>query len=316
LVSIVIPTYNGIEHLKICIDSLLKQTIRDFKIILTDNGSSDGSDEFVKKEYPDIEIIKLEKNFGFAKAVNIGIKKSLSDSRISHIVLLNNDVECDKCFLEELLNGFISKDIGSVTGKMMNYFERNKIDDAGNFIKMIGSPFARGFGEIDNGQYDSPEFIFGACAGASVIKREVFETICLFDEDFFAYYEDVDFSFRAQFAGFKCYYNPKAVCYHKHGATTSSDPGWKTMMCEKNLIALRVKNYPLSLYIKLQPLFFVGRLKRYFDFLIDHSFKVFLYALKGYLLGLIYIPKLFRKRKHIQMLQKVSKCNFYSITKH
>jgi len=308
LISAVIPTYNGLQHLQVCFDSLKNQTIRmhtQVKVVLVDNGSSDSTREFVKTNYPDVELISLDKNYGFAKAVNEGIKFSLKDENISHILLLNNDIECSENFLEEMLEGFIDDTVGSVACKMMNYYNRNIIDDAGDFIKLIGSPYARGHAEEDKGQYDTPEYIFGACAGAALYRKEIFNKIGFFDEDFFAYYEDVDFSLRSQLAGFKCYYNPKAVCYHKRGATSGYTSGWQTMLCEKNLVALRIKNYPLSLYIKLNPLFLVGRLKRYYGLLRAGNYKVFRSSIKGYLLGLLQYPRSLLKRRKVQSLKKM-----------
>lgn len=305
MISIVIPTYNGIKHFKTCFDSLFSQTYKDFKVVLVDNGSSDNSVEYTRKYYPQIELVELGINYGFTGAVNEGIKYSLKDEKVSHIVLLNNDIECKEDFLEEMLNGFIDKSIGSVACKMMNYYKRNIFDDTGDFIKLIGSPYARGHGEEDKGQYDKPEFVFGACAGAVAYKKDVFESVGFFDEDFFAYYEDVDFSFRLQLAGFKSYYNPKAICYHKRGATSGFSSGWQTMMCEKNLIALRIKNYPMILYLKYTPLFIVGRLKRYYGFLRAKQYDVLWGALKGYMFGLLLFPKSLIKRKKVQSLKKV-----------
>ena len=313
MISIVIPTYNGLQHLKSCFDSLLNQSYKEFNIILVDNGSGDGTIEFVSKGYPMIEIIKLDTNTGFAHAVNEGIKHSLKDKNINYVLLLNNDIECEKNFLEEMIKGFISDEVGSVACKMMNYYERNRIDDTGDFIKFKGSPYARGHGEIDIGQYDKPEFIFGACAGAALHKRGVFETVGFLDEDFFAYYEDVDFSLRSQLSGFKCYYNPKAVCYHKRGATSGYSSGWQTELCEKNLVILRLKNYPASFLIKLMPYFFVVRIRRYFGFLRNHPFRIFKSAVKGYLRGLFGIPKSLRKRIKVQRLKKVDNNYFRNI---
>lgn len=306
MVSIVIPNYNGVSHLKECFDSLYNQTYKDFKIYFIDNNSSDKSIEFTRKNFPDVEVLSLDSNTGFAKAVNTGIKNSLENDKIEHIVLLNNDVECDVNFVSELINGFKTEDTGSVASKMLNYYNRNIIDDAGDFIKKKGSPYARGNGEKDVGQYDKEEFIWGACAGAAVYKREVFDKVGFFDEDFFAYYEDVDFNFRMQLAGYKCYYNPKAVCYHKRGETFKDKTGLETMLCEKNLVALRIKNYPINILLKWIPYFFVVRIRRYYGFIRHHSFKVFLSALKGYLKGLAEIPKSLSKRKMIQKKTKVT----------
>jgi GT2 family glycosyltransferase len=320
LISIIIPTYNGLEHLKTCFESLRKQTLNFqtgndpcVKLVLVDNGSTDGTLDFIKINYPEIEVVKLAKNYGFAKAVNEGIKYSFKNEKVTHIVLLNNDIECEENFLEEMMKGFVDESVGSVACKMLNFYRRNIIDDAGDFIKLIGSPYARGHAEEDKGQYDKEEFIFGACAGAVLYSKDVFESIGYFDEDFFAYYEDVDFSLRMQLAGFKCYYNPKAVCYHKRGATGGYSTGWMTMLCEKNLIALRIKNYPLSLYLGLTPLFLIGRLKRYYGFLKAKMYKVFISAIKGYLFGLLNIPKNIYKRKKIQKLKKVDNKYIYTI---
>jgi hypothetical protein len=307
VISVVIPTYNGKEHLKLCFDSLLNQQINnakyvlstDFRILLVDNGSVDNTVDFVGSFYPDVEIIKLDKNYGFAKAVNEGIKLSLSDNRVTHVLLLNNDIECKEDFLEKMVNGFIYDDVGSVACKMLNFYDRTKIDDVGDFIKLIGSPYARGHSETDNGQYDKPENIFGACAGASIYKREVFEKVGLFDEDFFAYFEDVDFSLRLQMFGYKCFYNPEAVCYHKRGSTTGHITGFQTMLCEQNLITLRVKNYPLFTFLILQPLFAAARVKRYLIFLFSKQPGLFVKALYGYFKGLKQLPKSIKKRRFL-----------------
>jgi len=306
MISVVIPNYNGVHHLEVCLNSLREQTYKNFKVHLVDNNSSDDSAQFTREYYPEVEIIRLNYNTGFAKAVNEGIKHSIENETIKYILLLNNDIECDPHFLEEMLKGFKSEAVGSVACKMLNYFNRDVIDDAGDFIKKKGSPYPRGYGEKDTGQYDKEEFIWGACAGAALYRKEIFETAGFFDEDFFAYYEDVDFNFRLQLMGYKCYYNPHAVCYHKRGATLRDKGEVQTMYCEKNLVALRLKNYPINLLIRWFPFFMLVRLKRYSEFLIYHSPKLCWFALKGYLKGLSEIPKSLSKRKEIQRKRKVS----------
>ena len=306
MIYIIIPNFNGLAHLELCYDSLRKQSYKEFRIVLVDNNSSDDSVKFTEEKYPEVKILKLDFNTGFSVAVNEGIKYSIGNPDCKYILLLNNDTECDEFFLHELQNGFKDKNTGSVACKMLNFYDRNIIDDAGDFIKRKGSPYARGFGETDTGQYDKEEFIFGACAGAAIYKREVFEKIGYFDEDFFAYYEDVDFSFRMQLSGYKCFYNPKAICFHKRGATTSSKSGFQTMLCEKNLIAIRIKNYPTSTLIKWFPYFFLIRFVRYYRFYRDHSAELFRSAVKGYFKGISEIPGSLRKRKNIERLKTVS----------
>lgn len=309
MISIVIPNYNGLEHLKTCFTSLKKQTLQDYTVILADNGSSDPSAEYTKEQFPDSAVIKIGYNSGFAKAVNEGIKYSLNNTPSEFILLLNNDIELADNFLETAVKALEShKDASILAVKMLNYYNRNIIDDCGDFIKAGGgSPIARGHGEADTGQYDKSEYIFGACAGAAVYRKELFGAIGFFDESFFAYYEDIDLSFRAQLAGFKCFYEPNAVCYHKRGGTSSvATHGFQTEMCERNLVLMRFKNYPLSIYLLYQPLFFAGRIKRYFLFIKDHSLIIFFRAVKGYIRGCFRLFTKFPERMNIQSEAKTT----------
>lgn len=305
-IYIIIPNYNGCEHLEDCFKSLRGQTYKEFNIILVDNNSSDDSVQFTKQNYPECSIIGLEKNYGFAKAINKGIKNALENDNCSFILLLNNDIECDTNFFSEMMNGFISPDTGSVACKMLNYYKRNVIDDAGNFIRWNDFPLERGQNEEDKGQYDKPEFLFGACAGAALYKREVFEKAGLLDEDFISYLEDVDFSFRLQRMGFKCFYNPKAVCYHKRMATSKSNVAYRIYLTEKNITCLRIKNYPVNILFKYSLLFLVRGLFIYvIKNIFWHSPKAALYGLGGFLKGLFEIPKSVNKRLKINKLSIV-----------
>lgn len=308
MIDIIIPNYNGVKDLEICFCSLDKQTYKDYNVILVDNGSSDNSVEFTKKTYPRHQIVSLDKNYGFAKAINAGLEFAITINKSQYIVLLNNDVELTEDFLAKGIETFEKvNDASFIAVKMLNYFNRDIIDDCGDFIKANGgSPFARGHGDKDTGQYDKPEFIFGACAGAAFYKKEVFNKIGLFDEDYFAYLEDLDLSFRLQIAGYKCYYNPDIVCYHKRGETSKKISGFNIRLSEKNLIALRLKNYPLWIYLKYTPLFFLARVVRYYKFIKYHPPVIFRSAVKGYLRGLLEIPKSIRKRWKIQKTKCVS----------
>jgi len=318
MISIVIPNYNGSDNLPALYKSISEQSFKDYKIIFVDNGSSDNSIGITRKYFPDSEIISLEKNFGFAKAVNDGIKYSLEDLKSEYLLLLNNDIELKMDFLEKGIKTFSDvAEASFIAVKMMNYFNRDFIDDTGNFIKSNGgSPMMRGFREKDAGQYDKPEFIFGACAGAAFYKSEVFIKTGLFDEDFFAYLEDVDLSFRFQLAGFKCYYNPEIVCYHKRGETTKKFSGWETYYTEKNLLALRLKNYPVTTYLKYSPLFFAARFLRFLKFFFRYPPGVFSSAVKGYFRGLSEIPSSLKKRCKIQKTKVASAKYIESLFMH
>ncbi|MCE1164257.1 MAG: glycosyltransferase family 2 protein [Bacteroidetes bacterium] len=314
MTGIVIPNYNGISHLKDCLESLRKQDFRDFRTVMVDNGSSDDSVSFTKENYPEVEILRIDVNAGFAPAVNKGIKHLLENKEIKHILLLNNDIECAPGFLGEMIKGFADENTGSVACKMMNFFDRDVIDAAGDFLSERRSPWARGNGEKDEGQYNEPGYVFGACAGAAMYKREVFEKAGYIDEDFISYFEDVDFAFRLQLHGFKCYYVPSAVCYHKRGATTGQWKGYETKMCERNLVALRLKNYPASLYAKNFIFFAAARIKRYLLFFFVSPARAY-YAFAGYLSGLMQIPKILAKRSVIQKNISVDKKYIVSLFK-
>ena len=308
MLAVIIPNYNGLNDLKSVFGSLSNQTYTDFKVILVDNGSSDESVNYTKSNFPDHKIISLEKNYGFSVAVNKGIKFSIGDLNPEYILLLNNDIELEPDFISKAIETFENiADADFIAVKMLNFFQRDVIDDTGDFIKSFGgSPLVRGRGEKDFGQYDKPGFIFGACAGAAFYKTELFEKAGMFDEDFFAYLEDVDLSFRFQLSGFKCYYNPEIICYHKRGETTKNFTGWETYFSEKNLVSLRLKNYPLSVYLKYSPLFFISRVKRFIKFFFKYPGGVFKSAFTGYLKGLSEVPSAVKKRKIIQKERKVT----------
>jgi GT2 family glycosyltransferase len=309
MISIVIPNYNGAEHLKTLFPSLKNQTCKDYRVILVDNGSTDESVPFTSAEFPDCLIISVGYNSGFSSAVNKGIKYSLKNLNSKYILLLNNDIELKENFVEIALKTFESqRDASILAVKMLNYFSRDTIDDCGDFIKSGGgSPLARGHGEKDTLQYDNEEYIFGASAGAAFYKTEIFKNTGYFDEKFFAYYEDIDFSFRAQLLGYKCLYQPKAVCYHKRGGTSSvATHGFQTEMCERNLVLLRFKNYPFLTYFLYQPLFFIARIKRYYNFIRYHSLIIFLRAFKGYLRGILLATTKLPERIKIQKNKKVT----------
>lgn len=308
MISIIIPNYNGYKHLETCFNSLKSQIYSEYEIILVDNGSSDESIHFTKSVFPDAKIITNSENLGFAKAVNQGIEQVLK-STSEFIMLLNNDIELKADFISVVMETFRQqKNASMIAVKMMNYYNRDILDDCGDFIKRNGgSPYARGHAEKDTSQYDKEEYIFGACAGAAIYRKEIFQKVGLFDTTFFAYYEDIDFSFRAQLSGFKCFYQPRAVCYHKRGGTSSiATHGFQTKMCEKNLVMLRFKNYPLSVYLLYQPLFFIARIKRYYSFIRFHSIGIFLKALSGYINGIILLPFKIPERLRIQKNRTVS----------
>ncbi len=301
MIHIVIPNYNGLEHLRVCLQSLKNQTYKSFKVILVDNNSTDNSVNYVRNNFPEVDVLELDTNYGFAYPTNLGIKESLKSKDCKYILFLNNDIECAKDFLEKFLTGFISDKVGSVACKMMNYYERNIFDSAGDYFDLRSYPYKRGFSEIDEGQYDERGYIFGACGGAAIYRREVFERIGFLDNSFFAYYEDIDLNFRMQLSGYKCFYIPEAICYHKSGATIKKTHGKKFFLMERNLTSILIKNYQGNLLLKHGVISIFSRLWNYLRFLKKNEYKYFFYSLVGFIAGLRNVYSNMKKRKEIKM---------------
>lgn len=250
-IAVIIANWNGKKYLKDCFDSLLTQTCKNFKIIFVDNGSDDGSADFVREIYPETEIIQLEKNTGFAKGYNIGMAKALEDENIKYAIVLNNDTKLHENFIENMLDcSRRHPEAGSIQPKILNFFEKNKIDCTGILLSFDGVATNRGYRETDRGQFEKEEEIFGANAAAVLFARETLEKTQLrpgeyFDNSYFAFYEDADLAWRMRMAGFKSFYCPKAVVYHVHSATANRISGFRAYYLNRNRFFMLIKNYPL-----------------------------------------------------------------------
>lgn len=308
---VVIPNWNGLDFIADCLKSLLKQTV-DLKIIVVDNGSIDGSTEVIEKNFKQVELIKLPKNIGFAGGVNVGIKKAL-EKEAEYILLFNNDAVADNYWAEQLVESAeINRQTGIITGKFMR-MDKKHLDSTGDFYSVWGLPYPRGRNEIDNGQYDNQLEVFGASGGASLYRAEMLKEIGLFDEDFFAYYEDVDISFRAQLAGWKVLYEPKAIAYHFVGGTSSKLGDFARYHSAKNFLLVYAKNMPTKLYFKYLPLFTIQLMRMGLSSLVKGKFIVFL---KGNWAAVKLHPSTKAKRKAIQSARKVSTQHIDSILSH
>ncbi len=249
-VSVIVLNWNGKQYLETCLSSLLKQNYPSFEIIFVDNGSTDGSMEFVNNKFPGVIALKHRVNLGFSQGVNSGIRIAKG----KYIATINNDAEADPAWISELVR-VMDRDsnIGSCASKMLRYYNRNIIDSAGTLVYQNGSAYDRGSLEIDAGQYDSQEEIFGACAGAALYRKEMLDEIGLFDEVYFAYLEDVDISFRMHLFGWKCIFVPDAVVYHMHSATSKQASTFKLFYLERNKLWNMWKYYSIPLLISQIP---------------------------------------------------------------
>jgi GT2 family glycosyltransferase len=216
-VAIIILNWNGWEDTLECLNSLEKIEYPNYDVLVVDNNSSDGSSKIIKENYPDINLIKNEKNYGFAEGNNIGMKYAMNNSNPDYILLLNNDTIVDKDFLTEIVSvGESDKEIGILGPKIYYYGEPDKIWSVGGKISWKSCRGIHiGLNEIDNGQYEEKrevEYINGC---AFLIKTEVIKKIGLMDKKFFLYFEETDLALRASEVGYKSIYVPKAKIWHK-----------------------------------------------------------------------------------------------------
>lgn len=216
LVSVLIPNWNGLKFLPTCFAALHRQTYPHIEVILIDNASADESVPFTRQTFPWVQLIQMPSNVGLTGALNEGIRRARGEI----IAPLNNDTEVDIHWAEELVAALQSHpEAGFAASKMRLFNRRTVIHSAGDAFGSDGIPINRGVWQEDAGQFDGDTFIFGACGGAVAYKKAMLNHIGLFDEDLFMYCEDVDLNWRAQIAGYKCVFAPKAVVYHHLSAT-------------------------------------------------------------------------------------------------
>jgi GT2 family glycosyltransferase len=299
LISVIIVNWNGKHLLEECLNSLSGQTLKDFETILVDNGSTDGSIEFVIEHYPDVEIVRLENNMGFCRGNNVGLQHATGD----YIALLNNDTRVDKCWLEALYSAMgQGPEIGLCASCMVNYFSANILDTAGDGYDICGVGFKIGNG-LRMSERQKNGYVFGACAGAALYRRSMIDEIGFFDEDFFSVGEDIDLSFRAKLAGYKCIYVPNAIVYHKVNQTLGPDSDFLLYHARRNVEYAYFKNMPLVLIVLTLPMHIVYNLLTFTQVLVRGRLSVFLKAKKDFLKN---FRKICKKRKEIQAQRKIS----------
>lgn len=298
-VAIVVLNYRGIEDTRTCLASLSQLSYPNFTIVAIENGSHDGSVvEFRKLEsqYAD-KLVALynETNLGFAGGVNTGIRWALEHD-YDLIALFNNDATADPEWLTKLSKRLNDTPEASIATGLLLHKGGETIDSTGDWYSIWGLPFPRNRGDHS---VHAPKsgMTFGATGGATLYRAELFRTIGLFDERFFAYYEDVDISFRTQLTDRKVIYEADALAYHKQGATSSKMPGFAVYQTFKNLPLLFWKNVPLGLMPLIAPRFLLAYILIYGNTFTHRSGWP---ATKGLLRSLTLLPHAFRQRRHIQ----------------
>ena len=322
LISVVIVNWNGRHLLGECLDSLLAQDVRGIEIILVDNGSQDGSAEYVRERYPDVTVVSLPKNIGFAGGNNAGIRAASG----KYVALLNNDTKADPSWLTNLLKAAEASPsvVGMWASKILSYDNPDIIDNVGLLMYPDGLGRGKGRLEKDKGQYDQTGEAFFPSGCAGLYRHEMLDEIGLFDEEFFAYADDVDLGLRARLAGWNCLYVPSAKVYHKYSASSSAHSPFKAFLVERNRIWVLLKYYPVEMivispFVTLTRLFVhlygalsgkgaSGRFREQ-----NSVFQAISILLKAWYSALSELPGIIRQRRAFSGLRRIGRRELYRL---
>lgn len=300
LVSVVIPNWNGAAHLPTCLDSLRRQTYPRVEVIVADNASQDGSQALIRERYPEVRLVALPENRGFTGACNAGMQAAQGEI----IILLNNDTEAAPDWIEQVVAAFERHpQAGMVASKMLLFDRRDTLHTAGDFYRVDGRAGNRGVWQKDGPPYDREEYVFSACGGSAAYRRAMLDEIGLLDNDFFFSMEDVDLAWRAQLAGWRCVYAPRAVVYHRLAATGGGVTA--SFYDGRNTLWVIAKNYPAPLLYKYWPHIMRAQAQLAWEALKAWRGAAARARLRGMLAGLLTLPKALRKRQAVQRMRRV-----------
>lgn len=297
--TVVIVNWNGEAHLPVCLESLRRQTCRDFQVLLVDNGSTDGSLDLVRRRFPEVSLLGLDENLGFAAANN----RALSVCRTPWIALLNNDTEADPGWLQALMAAARDCPEASFFASQVRLFDRrDRLDSAGDGLPVAGAAFKVGHLQ-ETWMYGEPRMVFGASAAAALYSARMMADLQGFDADFYCIYEDADLSLRAQLAGYRCLYVPDAVVYHKVSSSLGLRPEQAVFWSQRNAEWLMLKNIPDSLLRKYRRQRAAYRLTSFLFFAARGRLRPYLRAKRAARQGR---RRILEKRTAIQARKKVS----------
>jgi GT2 family glycosyltransferase len=316
LVSVIVVNWNGKKYLADCLQSLRAQTFSGYEVILVDNGSTDGSVEWIQENFRGwARILVNARNEGFSGGNNRGINAASG----KYIVLLNNDARADPHWLEELVK--VAEEnprAGMLACKIYLHQEGSKIiDNVGHLIYRDGLNRGRGRLEADRGQYEKIEEVFFPSGCAALYRREMLEEVGLFDEDFFAYGDDTDLGLKGRWAGWKCLYVPKAVVHHRYSQSSGSYSALKAFYVERNRVWIAVKFFPLLLLLESPFFTFLRFALQGYGALVGRGAagrfseayspgKLLQILLKAYLAAFRGLPGMWKKRREIKRRTRVS----------
>lgn len=298
--SVIIPNYNGRQLLPTVLAALRAQTFGDFEIILIDDASSDDSVAWVEANYPEVRLLVNRHNQGFVKSCNTAV--DAAHGRL--VVLLNSDTEPEATWLAELAPVICAHPQAAIfASKLLLFDDRHKLHTTGDLMGADGIPRNRGVWEEDRGQYDQATAIFSGCGGGSAYRREVWQQLGGFDDEFWMYVEDADFAFRAQLAGWGAIFAPKARVYHHLSATGGG--ALASYYVGRNTLWLIAKNMPTGLLLRNLPKIVAAQVQIALDALRHYRGDAARARLRGQLAGLLGLPQQLRKRQVIQQRKQV-----------
>jgi GT2 family glycosyltransferase len=297
-VTVAVLSYDGRHLLEKALPSIAAQSHPDLDVLVVDNGSSDGTAAWLASAWPGVRVFALPSNVGVTAALNVCAGAAEGEL----VMLLNNDVELEPDCVERLVAALDEHpEAGSASPKLLDFHDRGVLDGAGDEFTWTGSPRRRGHGERDRGQYDADQEIFGACGGAAIYRAEALKRVGPFDEDFFAYYEDSDWSLRAQVAGLGCRYVPAAVVYHMGSATLGREmTDFTRYHLWRNSVWMLAKCLPGGVALRHAPQLLYGQLWNLAMAVRDRRLGLLARAWRDALRGL---PRMFAKRRQVQALR-------------
>lgn len=299
-ISVIIPNYNGLRFLPTLLTALTMQTMADFEVILADDASTDGSVAWTESHFPQVRLIVNRQNQGFARTCNIAA--DAAHGRV--VVFLNNDTEPDANFLAEIAQAVCAHPEAAIfAAKLLLFDQRHKLHTAGDLMGVDGIPRNRGVWEVDRGQYDEATTVFGGCGGGAAYRKDVWQQLGGFDEEFWMYLEDADLAFRAQLMGVSAIFVPTARVYHHLSATGGG--ALASYYVGRNTLWTIVKNMPRPLLMRYAPQILAAQVRVALDALRNIRGAAARARLKGQLAGLLGLPNQFRKRQLIQVRRVV-----------
>jgi GT2 family glycosyltransferase len=297
MLSVIVVNWNGKALLADCLASLRSQTCPDFEVIVVDNGSTDGSSQFVRQAFPDFRLIQLKENLGFAGGNNAGIR----EARGEWVALINNDAVAEPTWLECLSRAVKGDErVGLAASRVV--LTSGALDSAGDGMTIAGVPYKRGHGNTPDGIFLQPSEVFGASGCGVLLRRSMLDRIGLLDEDFFCIYEDGDLNFRARLAGFQCIYVPEAEIIHRLHGTLGRLSKSYVFYGQRNMEYLYFKNMPGRLFWRYLPVHLLSNILGFGYFILRGRPLQFIRAKLAFVLD---VPTVLRKRRAVQKLRTV-----------